>query len=129
MKTDTIPFAKFTDKSVPGTQPGDAACDPDGQAYSCPIPMVTAHLWLDERWVAWKLISLLVIVWVPLALGLPPAVGAALPSQNERPRQPAFPGAEGYGRFALGGRGGRLLEVTNLADSGPGTLRATVEAE
>jgi hypothetical protein len=40
---------------------------------------------------------------------------------------PAFPTAEGYGRFAAGGRGGRILIVTNLADSGPGTLREAVE--
>lgn len=39
----------------------------------------------------------------------------------------AFPGAEGAGRHALGGRGGAVLRVTSLDDSGPGTLRAAVE--
>lgn len=41
----------------------------------------------------------------------------------------AFPGAEGAGRFAVGGRGGRVLRVTHLGDDGPGSLRAAVEAD
>lgn len=42
---------------------------------------------------------------------------------------PAFPGAEGFGARAKGGRGGRVIAVTTLADNGPGSLRAACSAE
>ncbi len=42
---------------------------------------------------------------------------------------PAFAGAEGYGASSRGGTNGRLIYVDNLEDSGPGSLRAAVEAQ
>ena len=40
---------------------------------------------------------------------------------------PAFPGAEGFGAQSIGGRGGKVIFVTNLDDGGPGSLREAVE--
>src|SRR4051794_6853731 len=55
---------------------------------------------------------------------------ALAPSAAPAPRElVAFPGAEGAGRLAAGGRGGRVLRVTNLDEGGPGSLRAAIEAE
>lgn len=40
----------------------------------------------------------------------------------------AFPGAEGFGKYATGGRGGKTYIVTNLSDKGPGSFREAAEA-
>ena len=53
---------------------------------------------------------------------------ASLPSDLPQANVPAFPGAEGGGKFSFGGRGGKIFVVTNLNDSGPGSLREACES-
>jgi pectate lyase len=56
-------------------------------------------------------------------------VAGALAAAPAPQPMPAFPGAEGFGATTPGGRGGRVLLVTNLDDTGPGSFRAACEAE
>ncbi|SDA92796.1 pectate lyase [Sinorhizobium sp. NFACC03] len=60
-------------------------------------------------------------VLVAIALAAFSAIG------ETKAQQLAFPGAEGFGKTATGGRGGAIVPVTSLGDSGPGTLRACIE--
>src|SRR6195952_2180700 len=59
--------------------------------------------------------------------GKPYVPWAAKPSDLPQAKIPAFPGAEGGGAYSFGGRGGRVIEVTNLNDYGPGSLRDACE--
>jgi hypothetical protein len=52
---------------------------------------------------------------------------AGKPEDLPQAKVPAFPGAEGAGKYSFGGRGGKVYVVTTLADSGPGSFREACE--
>lgn len=59
--------------------------------------------------------------------GKPYIPWASRPSDLPQAEIPAFPGAEGGGKYSFGGRGGKVYVVTSLEDRGPGTLREACE--
>jgi len=59
--------------------------------------------------------------------GRPYIPWAARPTDLPVAEIPAFPGAMGGGEYAIGGRGGKVITVTNLNDSGPGSFREACE--
>jgi len=59
--------------------------------------------------------------------GKPYIPWAGRPTDLPQAEIPAFPGAEGGGRYSFGGRGGKVIVVSSLADKGPGSLREACE--
>lgn len=74
---------------------------------------------------AWE--KALPIVLEQAAKGRPYKPWASKPEDLLKNTIPAFPGAEGGGAYTAGGRGGKVIVVTSLADEGPGTLREACE--
>lgn len=73
---------------------------------------------LNNRIMQTVMLLCILSVFHPSATAQPHGFGRSLPL--------AFPTAEGWGRHSWGGRGGRVLHVTNLDDDGPGSLRDAV---
>ena len=76
----------------------------------------------DEAWA-----KALPVVLKEAKEGRPYISWASRPYDLPQARIPAFPGAEGGGMYSFGGRGGKVITVTNLNDRGPGSFREACE--
>lgn len=75
-----------------------------------------------------RLIAVAAALVLPLAAPVAPMAQTAAPAAMEA-ALPAFPGALGWAAQTPGGRGGRIIRVTNLNSEGPGSLREAIEAD
>lgn len=82
--------------------------------------------WAAHNDSAWKA-AFPIVVEEAMHQGRPYVPWASRPYDLRQAKIPAFPGAEGGGMFTFGGRGGKVLTVTNLNDSGPGSFRWACE--
>ncbi|HYE53456.1 MAG TPA: polysaccharide lyase [Chitinophagaceae bacterium] len=76
----------------------------------------------DQAWAA-----ALPIIQAEARQGKPYIPWAGKPDDLPQADIPAFPGAEGGGKYSFGGRGGKVFVVTNLNDDGPGSFRWACE--
>lgn len=108
----------------------------------CPIAAIYLGVKMIRKkqieWLGWVFttMSTLLLAAFILLIGIPMVNEALKPETPKNPSTPrpvepqaglpVFPGAEGFGTRTIAGRGGKVIEVTSLADDGPGTLRAAL---
>jgi pectate lyase len=126
---------------APCGRTGDSLEVIDRYSYKKPVSLISYTVWLSLTLVNYiysyinnyspssvlcRNVRLINNIWSRVfLLGI---LSIALSSENLA-QLIAFSGADGFGKYASGGRGGRVIEVTNLDDSGPGSLRAAIEQE
>ena len=100
------------------------------------IKMIRVYQITHQGWIFTISGGLLFLAFIAV-IGLPLFIDAVTPGPPKNPSSPrpvepqiglsVFPGAEGFGTRTIGGRGGKVIEVTSLEDNGPGTLRAALD--